>query len=116
MGSLIEARLSTGKLGLLVVVVGVGSNFGQYFWKDALFFGMSGVVYGLLGYIWMKAKFDPGSGLFVHPYTVAMMLIWFVLCLASVVPHVANSAHAVGLGMGVLWGLLESLPRMLRRA
>lgn len=116
LGSLIEARQSTGKLGLLVVVVGVGSNLGQYFWKDACFFGMSGVIYGLLGYVWMKAKLDPASGLFVHPYTVAMMLIWFVLCLSPVVPNVANGAHAVGLAMGVLWGFLESLPRMLRRA
>lgn len=114
LGSLIEARLSTGKLGLLVVVTAVASNLGQYWLAGPFFCGMSGVVYGLLGYVWMKSKFDPATGLFLHPNTVAMMLIWFVLCLGRVIPNVANGAHAVGLGLGVLWGFLGSLPAIRR--
>ena len=98
------------KLGLLVVVIGVTSNLGQNYWAGPFFCGMSGVVYGLLGYVWMKSKFDPATGVFLHPNTVAMMLIWFVLCLGRVIPNVANGAHAVGLGLGVLWGFLGCLP------
>jgi GlpG protein len=70
---------------------------------------MSGVVYGLLGYIWMRGKFDPGSGLYVHSHTVAMMIIWFVACFTPLVPHVANATHAVGLALGMAWGYLSSL-------
>ena len=55
------------------------------------------------------ALFDPGSGLFVHPVTVGMMIIWFFACFTPIVPHVANAAHGVGLVMGVAWGYLSSL-------
>jgi GlpG protein len=117
LGSMIEGRQGTGRVGLLVVVIAVMSNLGQYFLTGSpLFYGMSGVVYGLLGYVWMKGKFDPGSGLFLHPHTVAMMLIWFVLCMTPWIPRIANGAHAVGLGLGVLWGYLASLKSMRRGA
>jgi GlpG protein len=114
LGSMIEGRQSTGRLGLLVVVMAVVSNLGQFLLFDARFCGMSGVVYGLLGYVWVKGKLDPGSGLFLHPHTVAMMLIWFVLCLTSVIPNIANGAHAVGLALGIVWGFLASVPAMRR--
>ena len=115
LGSLIEARQSSGKLGLLVVVLAVVSNLVQYWYQGPRFYGMSRVVYGLLGFIWMKSKLDPSSGLFIHPTTLAMMLIWFVLCLSPVLPHVANGAHAGGLGLGMLWGCLEGLSALRRK-
>ena len=65
---------------------------------------MSGVVYGLLGYIWMRGKFDPGSGLYLHPSTVTMMIIWFFACFTPIIPNVANAAHAAGLVIGIAWG------------
>ena len=65
-------------------------------------------VPALLGYAWLKGKLAPPSGLFVHPHTVAIMLIWFGLCFSPVVPNMANGAqHAAGLGLGSLWGILE---------
>jgi GlpG protein len=91
--------------------MGVLSNLGQYFADGPGFGGMSGVVYGLLGYIWMRGKFDPGSGLFLHPTTVVMMLI----CLAFGYTHylqIANTAHSVGLGVGVVWGFLAARLRL----
>jgi GlpG protein len=115
LGSMIEGRQSTGRLGLLVVVIAVASNLGQYWMYNANFCGMSGVVYGLLGYVWMKGKFDPASGLVLHPHTVVMMLIWFVVCAVGIIPNVANGTHAVGLAFGVLWGVLASLRAMRRR-
>jgi len=115
LGSMIEGRQSTGRLGLLVLVIGILSNLGQYYSTgNPVFYGMSGVVYGLLGYVWMKGKFDPGSGLYLHPHTVGMMLIWFVVCLTGFVGHIANTAHAVGLGLGVVWGFLASLSAIRR--
>lgn len=116
LGSMIEGRQSTGRLGLLAVVIAIASNLGQFWFAGPFFYGMSGVVYGLLGYVWMKGKFDPSSGLYLHPHTVAMMLIWFAVCFTNVVGPVANVAHAVGLGLGVLWGYLASRPAMRRGA
>ena len=48
-------------------------------------------------------------GLAVSAQTTAMMVIWFFLCLAGVIPSVANMAHAAGLGLGLVWGFLDSL-------
>jgi rhomboid protease GlpG len=109
LGSMIETRQGSLQLALLVLIIAACSNVGQYFFSGPVFGGMSGVVYGLLGYVWLRGKFDPGSGLFVHPTTVWMMIAWFFLCLGGVIPNVANMVHAIGLGMGVAWGYLSSL-------
>jgi GlpG protein len=109
LGSMIEGRQGTLQLALLVLVLAGLSDFGQYYVSGPIFGGMSGVVYGLLGYIWIRGKFDPGCGLFLHPSTVNMMLIWFVLCYTDLLGPVANTAHAVGLVTGMAWGYLSSL-------
>lgn len=66
--------------------------------------GMSGVVYGLLGYIWMRGKFDPLSGLHLPPQIVTFMLLWFFMGVFGVIPHIANWAHGAGLGVGMAYG------------
>ena len=109
LGSMIEGRQSSWRLAILVVAIAAGSNLGQFWISGPVFGGMSGVVYGLLGYIWMRGKFDPGSGLYLHPSTVMMMIAWFLACFTPLIPHVANGAHAVGLIMGLAWGYLSSL-------
>jgi GlpG protein len=117
-GNMIEARQSTWQLASLVLVIAGLSNLAQYYMSGPMFCGMSGVVYGLLGYIWMRGKFDPASGLFLHRETVAVMLVWFVFCMTPLMDmvfnmKVANTVHAVGLLVGVAWGYLSS-PRALR--
>jgi GlpG protein len=109
LGSMIEGRQSSWTLAVLVLVIAVCSDLAQYFVGGPVFGGMSGVVYGLLGYIWMRGKFNPGTGLFLHPSTVTMMIIWFLACFTPLIPHVANGAHAAGLIIGLAWGYLSSL-------
>jgi GlpG protein len=109
LGSMIEARQSSWRLAFLVLAIAAVSNVAQFFVSGPDFGGMSGVVYGLLGYVWMRGKFDPASGLFLHPTTVTMMLIWLVLCFTGLVGHIANTVHTVGLLMGMAWGYLSSL-------
>jgi GlpG protein len=109
LGSMIEGRQSALHLAALVLVTAALSNLCQFFFEHTpLFGGMSGVVYGLLGYVWVRGKMDPGSGLFVTRSTVTMMLIWLVLCYTGILGHIANTAHLVGLGVGVCWGFLSS--------
>ena len=99
-----------------VLVIAVLSNLAQYYISGPYFCGISGVVYGLFGYIWMKGKFDPASGFYLHPQTVMMMLIFFVLCLTQLIPGIANTVHGVGLAVGVAWGFLASLPALRSRS
>ena len=108
LGSMIEARESSRKLLALVVVTGILGNVAQWYFVSPNFLGMSGVVYGLLGYVWMRSKFDPSSGLFLHQQTVLVMIIWFFACWFELIPGVANHAHTGGLVAGMAWGFIAS--------
>jgi GlpG protein len=88
-----------------VFVIGIPSNLAQYMMAGPWFGGMSGVVYGLFGYVWMKGKYSPHEGMALHPQTVFYMIAWFVLCFTGWVGSIANSAHAVGLLMGMAFGI-----------
>jgi GlpG protein len=114
-GAMIEVRQGMPKLALLVVVLGVASNLGQYLIGGPYFGGMSGVLYGLFGYIWLRSLTDPASGLALSATTVWTLLIWFFLCLFNVIGSVANGTHAVGLVLGVLWGAAPMARKFFRR-
>jgi GlpG protein len=110
-GSMIESRLGSMKFLLMVLLIGAGSNIGQYGVSGPDFGGMSGVLYGLFGYIWMRGRFDPASGLRLPQADIVMMVGWFFLCLFHVIPHVANGCHGFGLLMGMAWGALPPLAK-----
>jgi GlpG protein len=124
LGSLIERREGSLRFLLKVLVIGILSNLAQYLSgglanSDSLRFlagygyfgGMSGVVYGLFGYVWISGKCNPQTGYILHPYIVTTMLVWFFLCFTGIVGDIANSAHAGGLIVGMAWGWLSSLRR-----
>jgi GlpG protein len=113
LGSLVENRQGSKALIFLVVIIGIGSNLGQYFYSGPGFGGMSGVLYGLLGYIWLRGHTDPASGLHLAPMTLGIMLVWFFLCLTEVIPGAANACHAVGLIMGMIIGAVPT-PKRIR--
>ena len=119
LGGQIEERGGRWRLALLVLTIAVASNLAQFFIgefpdigvRKPLFGGMSGVVYGLLGYIWMKIRFDPWMGLHISRDTVFLMIGWLLLCYTGVMGSVANTAHAVGLGVGITIGYLPTIFR-----
>lgn len=108
LGTMIEKRQSPWILALLVLIIAAASNLGQYFASGPSFGGMSGVVYGLLGYIWIRGKYDSFSGLYLHQQTVVMMIVWFFLCLTGLMGNIANTAHGVGLVIGIIWGFISA--------
>jgi GlpG protein len=108
LGNMIEYRKGTWFLGLFIVITGIAGNLAQYMVSHPSFGGMSGVVYGLLGYAWMKSKYDPNSRIFLHKSTVTLMLFWFFFCFTGLAGNIANGAHAAGLIIGVIWGFFTS--------
>lgn len=108
LGSMIEDRKGVWFLGIFVVVNAVAGNLFQYLILDPGFGGMSGVIYGLLGYAWMKSKYDPNAQIYLHKTTVVMMIGWFFLCLTGLMGPIANGAHGAGLVIGVIWGYVTS--------
>lgn len=116
LGQLLEPRRGAAMLLTFVVVVGVGSNIAQYaITHSPTFGGMSGVVYGFLGYVWMQGKFNPHAGYRMHKHIAVMMLIWFVLCWSGLLGPIANWAHTAGLLAGVIWGFFDRSPNQRRR-
>lgn len=108
LGTAIEKRTGTKTLLVLALLSEVLGNFGQYFITGPYFGGMSGVVYCLFGYVWMKAKFEPMSGFRLDKQTVILMIGWFFLCMTGAIGPVANVGHGVGLVVGVVWGFLAA--------
>lgn len=108
LGTLIERKHGIWLLAAMVLVMGVTSNIGQYLVSGPAFGGMSGVVYGLLGYIWIRGHLDPRVGYRLRQDIVYLMGIWYFLCLSGFIGAIANTAHTVGLVVGAAWGYLLS--------
>ena len=126
LGGAIERRRGPIRYPLLVLALAVISNLVQYYfghpaldgseikWLHNPFFGgMSGVDYGLFGYIWMKARFQPELGLRIDPSTVMLMMLWLILCMTPLIhvligSGVANGAHVGGLLAGMLIGYIPT--------
>jgi GlpG protein len=115
LGAIVEAYCRSWRFAILVLAIAVPSNIAQYLWAGPSFGGMSGVVYGLFGYIWMKSRYEPSSGFYVTPNTVMWMVGWYLLCLFGVIGHVANAVHTAGFAMGIILGFWPTLWRSLRR-
>jgi GlpG protein len=122
LGAAVELRKGTLLLFLLVLVGALLSNFGEYFLgnypsfrPEPFFGGMSGIVYALFGYVWMKGRLQPYEQLGVTNETVLIMLAWLVLCFTGLIGPIANVAHLVGLLVGVMFVVLPVGVRKIRR-
>lgn len=113
LGNTIERTKGSGKFLLFCLVTGAGAHFTQYFVVGPNFSGISGVVYGLLGYLWMKQMVVPEEGYVLPDTLVIQMLIWLFLGLSGVLDAwgfpVANGAHFGGLLAGMLLGSFPNL-------
>ncbi len=104
LGRQIEASRGTLTLAFLVLVIGCTSNYAQYLGAGAGFGGMSGVVFGLFGYVLLMARFAPSAGMVMIPSNAVFVMVWFVVCLTGAVGPIANWAHGIGLVLGVAFG------------
>jgi GlpG protein len=108
LGTMVERRQGSVFFLVQVLAIAVLSNLGQFWMSGPNFGGMSGVVYGLLGYIWIRGRYDPASGLSLNQGVVTMMIVWFFLCASGLIGNIANWAHGVGLVVGMVWGFLAA--------
>jgi GlpG protein len=113
LGRIIEGRLGSLFLGAMVLATALLSNLAEFYWSGPSFGGMSGVVYALFGYLWIRGLLDSGWGLRLNSQIVLIMLAWLGLCMTGMLGSIANAAHVVGLlaGMGA-----AAAPVYVRRA
>jgi GlpG protein len=103
-GRQIEAAFGTLALAAMVLVFGVASNYGQYAVSGPYFGGMSGVIFGLFGFVVVMARFAPATGLVMSNANAVLMMGWFVVCMTGLVGPIANVAHGLGLALGAGFG------------
>jgi GlpG protein len=119
LGRRVETVNGTMWFCAVVVVLGVLSNLGQFLLHPSpLFGGLSGVAYGLLGYILVSSKRFPAETMWqLRPGFAISLLIFLVLFTTGVTEFfglaVANAAHWSGLVAGGAMALLA--PAVERR-
>ncbi|MBS4709870.1 rhomboid family intramembrane serine protease GlpG [Aeromonas caviae] len=108
LGGQIEQRLGSGKLFILLIVGAALPNIAEFFVSGPRFGGLSGVVYALLGYSWLRTRLQPDCGLAMPPALMGFMLVWLVLGFLDMLgTPTANIAHLVGLLVGLAQGWLD---------
>ena len=120
LGSRIEELMGSFHLMLIILVTGLMSNAIQFWWSGAANFGgMSGVVYALLGYLWIANSIAPHPIMTLPRGIITFMIGWLGLCMTPVVTFllgvgIANAAHLGGLLSGMLLGLSFGLLAKLK--
>ena len=125
LGRGIEFARGTQRFVLLILLLAIVSNVGQYWWVmtyypcpphvPARFGGMSGVVFGLIGYLWMKGRTQPQQGLGIASDQLVMAVLWMLLCIGGAFGAIANAAHVAGFVAGILIGARHSMWNGLRQ-
>lgn len=132
LGTLLEHRYGTPFFVFLVIATAAISNLFQCcmpdylqgsvpgFVRDSGYFmsgggGMSGVVYGLFGFAWMKSIYDRRCGFRIPQSMIVILIGWLFFCMLPVSMraeigfgvNVGNWAHGIGLlvgmGLGYYW-------------
>jgi len=108
-GISVEFKIGTLRFLVLFLVLAVISNSAQFLWKGPAFGGMSGVVYGLIGYVWIKGITQPRLGLGLSPNQIVYAVLWLLLCMFGAFGDIANAAHVGGFVSGIIIGGRQAL-------
>jgi len=112
LGSKIEIIDGKGIFITLFLIAGLSSNLGQYFWTgEYLFGGLSGAVYGLLGYCFILDLDQKGQRYDLPNALYIFMFLWLLIGFTGILNifgfgNVANIAHLVGMIAGFILGLI----------
>lgn len=121
LGKQIEARLRPLRYGIFILIIGIVSNTAQYLMSGSNFLGFSGILVGMLTFIWMRQRFAAWEGYQLDRMTILFMLV-FIIGMAliqsmsfflektlhlAISPNIANMAHLTGGLMGFLLGRMN---------
>lgn len=108
LGYIIEYKFGKKDLLTLIGISGVLSNLLQYCISGPQFGGMSGVLYAMLGYVWVYKKLHDEFDYALPARDITIMVGWLLLCLTGFLGPIANGAHAGGLFVGMLYAVYKA--------
>jgi GlpG protein len=121
LGRQMEFRLGKMRYLLFIVTVGVLSNTAQYLMGGPNFLGFSGILTGMLAFVWVRRRHAAWEGYQLQPGTLGFIaffiLLMFAIQLTSfiaeyyfgylIAPSIANTAHLSGALIGYLLGKIR---------
>jgi GlpG protein len=130
LGRQMEQRLPAMRYLLFMLICGILSNTAQYLMSGAQFLGYSGVLAGMIVFVWFRRKNAPWEGYQLHRSTM-IWIVAFVLIMVGIqvgafvseallnIPFsvgIANTAHLSGGLVGYLFSKLDFFSRKVKRA
>jgi GlpG protein len=121
LGKQVEQRLMPLRYAIFIVIIAIVSNTAQYLMSGPNFIGFSGVLCGMLAFIWMRQKIAAWEGYQIDRLTLIFILI-FIISMAAIQfvsffleksfdfafsPNIANMAHLTGGAVGFILGRLN---------
>lgn len=128
LGRQIEQRVGIFQYLILSLIIGVVSNVFQYLMSGPEFLGYSGIVMGMVGFIWMRQKKAPWEGYPLHPTVVRFLVIYVAILLVlemvslgldffhvtELYANIANTAHIIGGLTGVVLARFSFFSRSVK--
>ncbi len=117
-GRIVERLVGTPKFALFVLLLSIGPNLLQglspaWMHGSPHFVGISGVLYGFFGYIWVRSAINPHLGVSI-PFPFVIILVGMIVVgLSGAVPNwpFAELCHLGGLVIGCAIGFASEQDR-----
>lgn len=118
LGKQLEHRMKPFPYIAFILLVGIFSNTAQYLMSGPNFLGFSGILCGMLTFVWVRQKTTPWEGYQLDRSTFIFMMI-FIFGIAglqlisfisektlqtAITPNIANTAHISGALFGAFLG------------
>ncbi|WP_315708667.1 rhomboid family intramembrane serine protease GlpG [Brenneria uluponensis] len=112
LGGPVEKTLGTRKLFVILLLSSVASGWVQSWFSGIYFGGLSGVVYALMGYVWLRGEREPHGHLHLQRGLMVFALLWLVAGYFNILGmSIANGAHVAGLVIGLLMAFWDTRNR-----
>lgn len=115
-GALIEKTYGSSKLFQLFLFSALISNGIEDLSYGPYFFGLSGVVYAVLGYVFIMDKFNPKHNMNLPSGFIYLLIIGILIGFISPIIgiEIGNASHISGLVFGLLFAIWDILQQRIK--
>jgi len=118
LGRQIEDRVGKWRYLFLSIIIGIIANIIQYLSSGPIFLGYSGIITGMVGFIWMRQRQAPWEGYPLQRPVITFITVFVAIMFAleivsmalqffhvpQIYPNIANAAHIAGGLCGIVLG------------